>query len=97
MLDIKKCDDSSCYSPKCYEEAAILFVKNDGFLLPMTKGKDGHFLNSLHILEYCDKLKIPEYDAHYPSINSSTYDCLCCSDCNAYFLTLSIITLHKKN
>jgi hypothetical protein len=96
-LDIKKCGNSSCCSPKRHEEAAILLAENNGFLPPVTKGKDGHFLNPLHILEYCDKLKIPGYDAHCPSISSSTYNRLCCSDCNAYFLTLSLVALHKKN
>jgi hypothetical protein len=96
-LDIKKCEDSSCCSPKRDEEAAILLAENDGFLPPVTKGKDGHFLNPIHILEYCDKLKIPGYDAHCPSINTNTYGRLCCSECNAYFPTLSIVAQHKKN
>ncbi|CAB4390109.1 unnamed protein product [Rhizophagus irregularis] len=60
-LDIKKCEDVvSCCSPKRNEEAAILLAENDGFLPPVTKGKDRHFLNLIHILEYCDKLKIPD-------------------------------------
>ncbi|PKC04312.1 hypothetical protein RhiirA5_502859 [Rhizophagus irregularis] len=90
-LDIKKCENASCYSPKRNEEAAILLAENDGFLPPVTKRKDGHFLNPIHILEYCDKLKIHGYDAHCPSINANTYDRLCCSECNAYFPTLSIV------
>ncbi len=97
MLDIKKCGNSYCYPPKHYKEAAILLVENNGFLPPVTKGKDKHFLNPLHILEYCDKLKIPEYDAHCPSISSDTYIRLCCLICNSYFLTLSILVLHKKS
>jgi hypothetical protein len=96
-LDIKKCEDRSCCLPNRHEEAAILLAENNGFLPPVTKGKDGHFLNPLHILEYCDKLKIPGYDAHCPSISSSTYSRLCCSECNVYFPTLSIVAQHKKN
>jgi hypothetical protein len=96
-LDIKKCEDRSCCLPNRHEEAAILLAENGGFLPPVTKGKDGHFLNPLHILEYCDKLKIPGYDAHCPSISSSTYNRLCCSECNVYFPTLSIVTQHKKS
>lgn len=96
-LDIKKCEDSSCCSPKRNEEAAILLAENDGFLPPVTKGKDGHFLNLIYILEYCDKFKIPGYDAHSPSINANTYGRLCCPECNAYFPTLSIVAQHKKN
>ncbi|PKB95066.1 hypothetical protein RhiirA5_386249 [Rhizophagus irregularis] len=95
-LDIKKCEDSSCCSPKRHEEAAVLLAENDGFLPPVTKGKDGHFLNPLHILEYCDKLKIPGNDAHCPSINADTYERLCCSECDAYFPTLSMVAQHKK-
>jgi hypothetical protein len=96
-LDIKKCENSSCCSPRCHEEATILLAENNGFLPPVTKGKDEHFLNPLHILEYYDKLKIPGYDAHCPSINSNTYTRLCCTICNAYFPTLSMVALHKKN
>ncbi|GES72552.1 hypothetical protein GLOIN_2v1783204 [Rhizophagus clarus] len=96
-LVIKKCEDSSYCSPKHYEEAAILFAENNGLLPPVTKGKDGHFLNPLCILEYCNKLKIPGYDAHCSSINENTYSRLCCSECNAYFPTLSIVAKHKKN
>ncbi|CAB4489434.1 unnamed protein product [Rhizophagus irregularis] len=95
-LDIKKCEDSSCCSPKRHEEAAVLLAENDGFLPPVTKRKDGHFLNLLHILEYCDKLKIPGNDAHCPSINADTYERLCCSECDAYFPTLSMVAQHKK-
>uniref|UniRef100_U9TE26 C2H2-type domain-containing protein n=1 Tax=Rhizophagus irregularis (strain DAOM 181602 / DAOM 197198 / MUCL 43194) TaxID=747089 RepID=U9TE26_RHIID len=91
-----KCEDSSCCSPKRHEEAAVLLAENDGFLPPVTKGKDGHFLNPLHILEYCDKLKIPGNDAHCPSINADTYERLCCSECDAYFPTLSMVAQHKK-
>ncbi|GBC23550.2 hypothetical protein GLOIN_2v1766467 [Rhizophagus irregularis DAOM 181602=DAOM 197198] len=95
-LDIKKCEDSSCCSPKRHEEAAVLLAENDGFLPPVTKRKDGHFLNLLHILEYCDKLKIPGNDAHCPSINADTYERLCCFECDAYFPTLSMVAQHKK-
>ncbi|GBC47991.2 uncharacterized protein LOC106141435 [Rhizophagus irregularis DAOM 181602=DAOM 197198] len=95
-LDIKKCEDSLCCLPKRCEEAAILLAENNGFLPPVTKGKDGHYLNPLHILEYFNKLKIPGYDTHCPSISSDTYNRLCCPICNAYFPTLSIVSLHKK-
>ncbi len=96
-FDIKKCENPFCYLPKHHEESAILFAKNNGFLSSVIKEKDDHFLNPLHILEYYDKLKIPEYDAHCLFINLNTYTHLCCSDCNAYFLTLSIVVLYKKN
>ena len=95
-LDIKKCENTLCCSPKRHEEAAILLAENNGFLPPVTKGKDEHFLNPLHILEYFDKLKIPGYDAHCPFISSGYYH-LCCFECNIYFLMLSIIAQYKKN
>jgi hypothetical protein len=72
----------------------ILLTENNRFLLLVIKGKDGRYLNPLHILKYYDKLKIPGYDAHCPSINASRF---CCSECGAYFPTLSIIAQHKKN
>jgi hypothetical protein len=96
-LDIKKCKDSSCCLSKRNEKVAILLAENDGFLPPVTKGKDRCYLNLLHILEYYDKLKIPGYDAYCPSINANTYGRLCCSECNAYFPTLSVVVQHKKN
>src|SRR5581483_9003630 len=96
-LDIKKCENPSCCLPKRHEEVAILLAENNGFLPPLIKGKDGHFLNPLHILEYGDKLKIPGYDAHCPSISSDTYARLYCSDCGAYFPKLSLVILHRKN
>ncbi|GET01626.1 uncharacterized protein LOC109428822 [Rhizophagus clarus] len=89
-LDIKKCNDHSCCSPNHYEETTILLIENDDFLLPVTKGKDGHYLNLLHILEYFDKLKIPEYDAHYPSINTNTYNYFCCSESKKRVFTNSV-------
>ena len=96
-LDIKKCRNFHCCLLKRYEEAAILLTENNGFLSPVTKGKDEHFLNPLHILKYCDKLKIPRYNIHYFSISSNTYTRLCCPVCNSYFLTLSILALYKKS
>ncbi|GBC00634.1 hypothetical protein RclHR1_03920003 [Rhizophagus clarus] len=97
-LDIKKYEDRLyCLLPNCHEEVAILFAEKGGFFPSVTKEKDGHFLNLLHILEYCDKFKIPGYDTHCPSINSSTYNRLCYSECNAYFPTLSIVAQHKKS
>ena len=95
-LDVKKCENTSCCSPKRYEEAVILLAENNVFLPPVTKGKDDHYLNPLHVLEYCDKVKIPGYDAHCPS-TTSNYIRLCCSICNTYFPTLSLVALHKKS
>ncbi|CAB4425447.1 unnamed protein product [Rhizophagus irregularis] len=41
-------------------------------------GKDGHFINSIHALQYYDKLKIQEYDRYYLSISQELYQRLCC-------------------
>ncbi|PKB99676.1 hypothetical protein RhiirA5_429330 [Rhizophagus irregularis] len=54
---------------------------NNGFLPPVTKARDGHFMNLIYILQYyCDLLKIPGYDADCPSIDKNMYSHLCCSD-----------------
>jgi hypothetical protein len=68
-LTLRNAEILSCCSPKHREEAAIL-AENDDFL-SCDKRKDGNFLNPLHILAYCDKLKVFEYDAHCPSINQA--------------------------
>ncbi|CAG8780836.1 45583_t:CDS:2 [Gigaspora margarita] len=44
----------------------------DGFLPPVTKARDSHYINPIH-LQYSDKFKIPDYDAHCPSISQTTY------------------------
>ncbi|CAG8812733.1 214_t:CDS:2, partial [Cetraspora pellucida] len=36
-----------------------LLATNNGFLLPLVMGKDSHYVNSIHLLEYYDKGKIP--------------------------------------
>ena len=41
------------------EEATAVLSVNDGFLPPVIKGKDGHFLNAIHTLEYFDSFKTP--------------------------------------
>ncbi|CAG8550736.1 7259_t:CDS:2 [Cetraspora pellucida] len=61
-LDVKKCNNIKCCSPKQCEKAASLLASNDGFLHPLVIGKNGHYINSIHLLEYLDKAKIPEYD-----------------------------------
>ncbi|GES87572.1 hypothetical protein GLOIN_2v1766467 [Rhizophagus clarus] len=78
------------------KEAATLLAQNDGFLPPVSKGRDNHFLNPIHILEYFDVLKIPKYDQHCPSISSELHQRLCCNLCDKYFPTLSFVTEHKK-
>ncbi|CAG8745929.1 23308_t:CDS:2 [Gigaspora margarita] len=55
------------------EEVANLLAENNGFLPPAIKGRDGHFLNSIHILQYIDKLKLPGFDQHCSSISPELY------------------------
>jgi len=96
-LDIKKCKDISCCNPIKHEESAAFLAENNGFLPPVSKGQDGHFLNPIHILQYVNKLKLPSYDAHCPSISSEMHARLCCTICNKYFPTLAMVTKHKKS
>jgi len=95
-LDIKRCKDMSCCeSPKANE--AIDFLESyNSFLPPITKAKDGHFTNPIHLLQYYDLLKIPGYDAYCPSLEKDTYLRLCCPICQKYFPTLTFLTNHRK-
>ncbi|CAG8798828.1 18963_t:CDS:2, partial [Gigaspora margarita] len=60
-------------------DAALLLDQNDGFLPPITKGMNGHFIDLIHALQYFDKLKIQLYDRSCPSISNEMYQHLCCS------------------
>ncbi|CAG8695588.1 3137_t:CDS:1, partial [Scutellospora calospora] len=57
-LDVKKCNNIKCCFPKRCEEAGNLLASNNGFILPLVMRKDGHYINSIHLLEYFDKKKI---------------------------------------
>ncbi|CAG8852893.1 44563_t:CDS:1, partial [Gigaspora margarita] len=96
-LDIRKCNNTSCCSMWRAEEAAALLSVNNGFLPPATKDRDGHFLNSIHILQYMDKKKLPGYDKNCPSISPEYYSRLSCSTCQRYFPTLAFLAQHKKS
>ncbi|GBC26323.2 hypothetical protein GLOIN_2v1870260 [Rhizophagus irregularis DAOM 181602=DAOM 197198] len=96
-LDIKKCKNRECCSEYRAPDAAKLLDENNGFLSPTTKGKDGHFINPIHALQYHDKLKILEYDRCCPSIPQELHQRLCCDICGKYFPTLKFIKEHKRN
>ncbi|CAG8836581.1 35560_t:CDS:2, partial [Gigaspora margarita] len=96
-LDIRKCDDLTCCHLKRNEESAAFLAENNRFLPLVSKGRDGHFLNPVHILQYADLLKLLAYDAHCLSIPPEMYHCLCCTVCRKYFPTLKMITTHKKS
>ncbi|CAG8846460.1 6398_t:CDS:2, partial [Gigaspora margarita] len=72
-LDIRKCNNLLCCSPKRAEEAVALLSASNRFLPPLIKEKDGHYLNTIHTLEYFDSIKIPSYDAYLPSLSSENY------------------------
>ncbi|GES90526.1 hypothetical protein GLOIN_2v1783204 [Rhizophagus clarus] len=95
-LDIKRCMNTSCCGPSRAKEAMDFLLLNNGFLPPVTKGRDGHFTSAIHLLEYYDHLKIPGYDSHCPSFDQTTYSRLCCSVCGKYFPTLTFMTNHKR-
>jgi len=96
-LDIKKCKNRECCSEYRASNAATLLNENSGFLPPITKGKDGHFINPIHALQYHDRIKIPKYDSCCPSISRELHQRLCCNICGKYFLTLKFISDHKRN
>uniref|UniRef100_U9UIM9 Uncharacterized protein n=1 Tax=Rhizophagus irregularis (strain DAOM 181602 / DAOM 197198 / MUCL 43194) TaxID=747089 RepID=U9UIM9_RHIID len=64
-------------SPECFmlwswieNHCSMDFLfSNNGFLPPVTKAKDGHFTNAIHLLEYFDLMKIPGYDFHCLSLD----------------------------
>ncbi|CAG8855033.1 1086_t:CDS:1, partial [Gigaspora margarita] len=69
---------------------------SNGFLPPLIKEKDGHYLNAIHTLEYFDSIKIPSYDAYLPSLSSKNYVRHCCTVCKKYFSTISFLTKHRR-
>jgi len=94
-IDIKKCKNTSCCGPPRAEDAMEFLETYNGFLPPVTKAKDGHFTNPIHLLQYCDLLKIPDYDAHYPTFKEKHFR-LCCTICQKYFPTITFLTKHKE-
>ncbi|CAG8503139.1 5823_t:CDS:2 [Cetraspora pellucida] len=96
-LNIRKCDDLTCCHPKRHKESAAFLAENNKFLPPVLKSWNGHYLNSVHILQYADILKLPAYDAHCLSISSEMHHRFCCTFCGKYFPMLKIVTTHKKS
>ncbi|CAG8795865.1 23699_t:CDS:1, partial [Gigaspora rosea] len=94
-LDIKRCNNSNCCKPARAQEAIDFIQLFDGFLPPVTKARDGHYINPIYLLQYSDKFKIPGYDAHCPSISQMTYYRLCCSICHKFFPTQAYMAKHR--
>ncbi|PKC10142.1 hypothetical protein RhiirA5_498690 [Rhizophagus irregularis] len=95
-LDIKRCTNRICCGPPKAKEAMDFLHLHNGFLPPVTKAKDGRFINPIHLLQYGDLLKIPGYDAHCESMEKNTYLRLCCPVCQKYFPTLAFLVNHKR-
>ena len=68
----------------------------DFCLLPVTRSKGNHYLNPIHILEYFDKIKLPNYDSCCPSVSKELHQRLTCNICFKYFPTINFIKIHKK-
>ncbi|CAG8790437.1 16245_t:CDS:2, partial [Dentiscutata erythropus] len=70
-IDIKYCTNLSCYGSTRAQEAMDFLQPFDGFLSPVTKARDGHYINPVHLLQYSERFKVPDYDEHCPSINQT--------------------------
>ena len=49
-IDIRKCKDTSCCGLPRAKEVIEFLESYNSFLLPVTKAKDGHFTNPIHLL-----------------------------------------------
>ncbi|CAG8825140.1 1590_t:CDS:2, partial [Cetraspora pellucida] len=96
-IDNYNCNNITCCLPKQCNEASDLLATNNGFLPPLVMGKDSHYVNSIHLLEYYDKGKIPGYDEHCPFITKDKYTKLSCPVCKKYFSTALMVVTHEKN
>ncbi|GBB94372.1 hypothetical protein RclHR1_23400003 [Rhizophagus clarus] len=94
-LDIRKCKDRNCCAQPRALEIHNLLSANNGFLPPVIRGHDGHFLNLIHTLEYFGE-KLPGYDEHCPSITSDLYHSLTCRKCFRYFPSKAFLKQHTK-
>ncbi|CAG8753740.1 23133_t:CDS:2, partial [Rhizophagus irregularis] len=83
-----------CNQPHAPEIYNILSA-NNGFLPPITKGCDRHFLNLVHTLEYFRE-KLPGYNEHCPSIFQDQYPSFVCQKCFRYYPTKMFLKLHIK-
>ncbi|CAG8817711.1 34248_t:CDS:2 [Gigaspora margarita] len=78
-------------------DAALLLDQNNGFLPPIMKAKDQHYINPIHALQYYDKLKILIYNCYCLSILRELHQRLCCNIYSKYFPSLKYITNHRQN
>ncbi|RGB37589.1 hypothetical protein C1646_756657 [Rhizophagus diaphanus] len=92
---MRKCKDRNCCSQLRAPEIYNILSANNGFLPPITKSCDGHFLNLVHTLKYFGE-KLPGYDEHYPSISQDQYPSFVCQKCFRYYPTKMFLKLHIK-
>ncbi|CAG8833970.1 22799_t:CDS:2 [Gigaspora margarita] len=67
-IDIKKCKNISCCRIFRAKEAMKFLECYNSFLPFVTRAKDEHYANPIHLLQYYDLLKILGYDAHCLSL-----------------------------
>ncbi|CAG8667953.1 6788_t:CDS:1 [Dentiscutata erythropus] len=72
------------------------FLKLNNSFLPCYPSKRQIFCKSNLLLEYCDYVKVSEYDLHCTSFDRLIYLRLCCPKCKMYFPTLTFLTNHKQ-
>jgi hypothetical protein len=96
-LDIRKCNNKECCGEWRATSARDFLSVNNGFLPAIVKALDGHYLNPIHVLEFLNGERLPEYDAHCPSISSEIHQRKKCMTCGKYFPTLNFLTLHYKS
>ncbi|CAG8741133.1 13644_t:CDS:2, partial [Cetraspora pellucida] len=72
-------------------DAALLLNQNNGFLLSVTKGKNGHFVNLIHAFQYFDKLNIPSYNRSCLSISKEMHQHSYCSEFNKSLLAANLV------
>ncbi|CAG8798157.1 43097_t:CDS:2 [Gigaspora margarita] len=75
--------------------AMLLLNKCKKISLPITKGRNNHFIDPIYALQYFDKLKILPYDRYCLSILTKMHQRLSCDVCGKYYPTLKFIAKHK--
>jgi hypothetical protein len=97
-LDIRKCNDRSCCSPRLLPEFERLLSKFNGFLPGLCMRKNGSYADVIPLMEFPPNRKLRkkfQLDACLPS-KSDTYRTFICQECGKYYPTKGLLGLHKK-